>query len=431
MNAPARALCASLALSMALAPAAEAKRRRRGLFFDGEVQSVVFDSRALFAASRGRLGDTDKIKIWDLENKRLHLTLDAGAGNGRQTVAFSPDGRVVVSGLGRGVAIWNAVTGRVVRELAASPASGGAHAFNPLGNEVASQRGSDIVLWSVATGEELKKLARWGSDKIRAIAFHPEGRLLAVAGSAGFSGRVDVLDIVDGKLIRTFRESGAGFHSVVFSRDGRMLAAGGYRKSGDKKRPAVSLWRVRGWRPLKRLKLRKPGEMLAAAFSADGRLLASISSTGKGVDVWHVQTGKYFKNLPGVRAAEFGAAAFSPDDALLAAGGKSRVKFWTMDFVRARKRRGRRRKAVKMPRITPDTFRNVTEADWRRAREKTKAPAKLLGLLDKPEQMALMTAWESLDGITRRTLLQELPELAAPDRPAVLYMNIGVKGRRR
>jgi WD40 repeat protein len=106
------------------------------------------------------------------------------------------------------------------------------------------------------------------------IAASPEGRWLAVRGSAG----LQVHDTADGRLVLECPHITYGY-GLAFTPDGTWLAAtrfGGY--------PGIEFWSVPGWRP------RKPwtssiGPVKALAFSRDGRLAAAGGYGGQ-VAVW-------------------------------------------------------------------------------------------------------------------------------------------------
>jgi WD40 repeat protein/serine/threonine protein kinase len=160
------------------------------------------------------------------------------------------------------------------------------------------------------------------------LAFHPEGRLLAVPSS---NNSIQVVDASNGEIVWDLHsdEGGEGrVRSVAFSPpDGRFLVSG----SDDK---SVTLWDTTTGKPL--WTRRHGGPVQGVAFSPNGKRLASV---GRGINepgevkVWDAATGDLFHTFPG-QAAENPVVhvAFSPDSRWLAGGSGDNtdhtVKVW-------------------------------------------------------------------------------------------------------
>jgi WD40 repeat protein len=97
-------------------------------------------------------------------------------------------------------------------------------AFSPDGRLLASG-GDDgaVSLWDSATGEALRSL-QGHTDWVRSVAFSPDGRLLA---SGGDDWAVRLWDSATGEALRSLKEHTRWVISVAFSPDGRLLASGG------------------------------------------------------------------------------------------------------------------------------------------------------------------------------------------------------------
>jgi hypothetical protein len=101
-------------------------------------------------------------------------------------------------------------------------------AFSPDGVTLASTcRGQSLScrLWDLATGRPLLELK--GAEFAVALAFSPDGRLLALGNVPNFNSpsQVCVFDLEFGRGIRTYRGLVSQVAKVCFSRDGRLLAA--------------------------------------------------------------------------------------------------------------------------------------------------------------------------------------------------------------
>ena len=96
------------------------------------------------------------------------------------SVAFSPDGRLLASGsLDKTMRLWDPATGEHRRTLTGHTSGVHGVAFSPDGRLLAS--GSDdntVRLWDPATGEHQRTLTRH-INYAGGVAFSPDGRLLA------------------------------------------------------------------------------------------------------------------------------------------------------------------------------------------------------------------------------------------------------------
>jgi WD40 repeat protein len=105
-------------------------------------------------------------------------------------------------------------------------AAKGAVAFSPDGLLVASSSVGRTQIFEAVTGRSMRGLDRqFGDGDVHALAFSPDGRLLAV-GHGGPQGLVRLWEVLTGKEVTTFRCQGGAVTALAFSPNGRKIVSG-------------------------------------------------------------------------------------------------------------------------------------------------------------------------------------------------------------
>jgi hypothetical protein len=211
------------------------------------------------------------VKLWDITTKKCLASLQTGFKGDIHSAAFSPDGKLLATGLygGQDVVVWDVAARRPVRQLA----SGKTVQFSPDNTLLAASQGNIIRLWDVATWNTVANFTA-PTAEVHCFSFAPDGRTLAVGDSAG---TLRLWDVARKHEIASRRGHTSGIWTVAFSPDGRRLATGG----GDN---SVKLWDLAPLQEVASL-TGHDGQVYCVTFSPDGNTLVSTSADGS-VRLW-------------------------------------------------------------------------------------------------------------------------------------------------
>ncbi|MBI2929559.1 MAG: WD40 repeat domain-containing protein, partial [Verrucomicrobia bacterium] len=201
---------------------------------DKPIRTLAFSSDGLTLATAG---DDQKVHTWSAESGFAVDTLQGHAGAVRG-VSFLPTGPLA-SIADQTALIWNLAGDWTLERViasgdAASPISDrvNALAFSPDGTLLATgsgepSRGGEIKLWRIESGELAQELKNPHSDAVLALDFSPDGKSLASGAADKFA---KVFDLTTGKLAKNFEGHTHHVLGVSWQRNGRVLASAGADK---------------------------------------------------------------------------------------------------------------------------------------------------------------------------------------------------------
>ena len=335
----------------------------KGLFGDewgGNSASLSPDGRGLVSVDGQGL-----VSFVDFAARKLLSTEQAHRFHGR-AAAFSPDGRLAATAA-EDIVLWDAATRTKIVRLEHT-AEVWSLAFSPDGRWLVSGNADGAILvWDVAEREALANFnAHHGS--VRSVAFSPDGKRLATASE---DRSVIIWDLESGEKEAVLIGHNTRVTSVAFSPDGKFVASSDQwsktiywdlgkhaplwshsyrdpRGGGPESSYCVAISPNQRWLAFTRgvydttdghivLEfMRAPDnsdddQIYGAAFSPDGRWLASVAPVQHAISIWDTQTWLRRSRVK-LEGVFLNCVRFSPDGQELVTGDdQASVRLWRVD----------------------------------------------------------------------------------------------------
>jgi WD40 repeat protein len=271
------------------------------------VAAVAFSPDGKRLASGGFDG---RVRLWDMATS-TEVRPFPRHGRPVVAVAFSPDGTTLAAAGGNhSLRLCDVASGQRLRSLYGRGEGLCATAYSPDGTTLAAASSDGTIqLWDAATGRELHRLdGRGRGGRITALAFAGDARRFAVGHE---DNTVQLRDAITGEEVGRLRGHGDAVTAVAFSPDGRVLATAG-RDGG------VRLWAAAGCREWLRFPEK---DVWSLAFAPDGRLLACGGEQENAVALWEVASGQEVARFRGHQAGVT-SVAFAPEGRRVASGSQ-------------------------------------------------------------------------------------------------------------
>jgi WD40 repeat protein len=272
-----------------------------------KIRALVSTIRTVAVSPNGKrvaCGSSRGVAVYELDTGKALFEVGARGKRFEDTtvgIAFSPDGKFLVSGGGDidghandrppGVLeLREADTGKVIRELKGHKALVAGVAFSPDGKRVVSGSWDGTVkVWEADTGKEVLTL-KGHEGIVTAVAVSADGQRIVSGGGGVFTkpngnlvdhaaaaGEVKVWDAGTGKEVLDLKGQAKGVAAVAISPDGKRVAAGGRDQT-------ATVWDATSGRTVATLRGFKE-TVNAVTFSRDGERV--ITGDGNGfVKVW-------------------------------------------------------------------------------------------------------------------------------------------------
>lgn len=279
----------------------------------GTVETLAFSPDGELLISGG--GSMDgKIRVWNLKEGGDNIRTVKAHTNRVLTVAFAGDNETFASGSDDAMLnIWNRHKDEPSRIFLKPATNVMSLAISPNVQTLVSGGLDGIKFWDLRTRRPLKELLRY--QTIYSVAVSYDGRFLA---SGDKDGMIKIWDFYTADLVKTIKAHRGGVNVVVFTPDGEKLITGSYDSF-------IKIWDVKTGDLLKTL-AGHPSQVNGLAINPDGVTLASAGFDG--IRIWNLNSGELVGKFLG-HSDWVQSLAFSPDGELLASGGFDRlVKVW-------------------------------------------------------------------------------------------------------
>ena len=260
-------------------------------------------------------GEPQLLKLWDVETGEIRHTFE-----NINSFALSPDGRTLVTSNSRAKLIfWDLETGEKKRTVLWR--SGRDVIFNSDGTLIAAMSSYDptirryvptLVHWDIKGTKPLRETAFRVESFSSHVSSSPDGRWFAIAAQ----GSLEVVNTENGERLWRREQPFTLSGSIVFSPDGRFLAARQRTGTRDTRKYWVSVWETHSGIEYRRWS----SDLVASlAFHPNGNILALVKPYGE-IQLWDIHTGVMIRELRG-NQTRLRSLAFSPDGKILATGG--------------------------------------------------------------------------------------------------------------
>jgi|GEM_PF-2038949 len=290
----------------------ESRLRQDGYF--AESLAITPDSKLLVS------GLFNTISVWNLRSYRREEVV-TGHNYSVNSVAITPNGQIAISASDdHTLRLWDLQSGRPLRELPFHTKSVQAVAAMPNGTQALSaSMDENLILWDLKRSLPKKIIKGCTFSSRTQISISPDGQLAAVVRS---NGTLIVFNLRTGKELESLKSWMDYGSAVTFTPDGQKIIAtsgAGLDLIVLDIRSKETLQVLRG----------HFGWIHAVAVTSDGKTAISASDD-KSIIVWDLQTGNRINVLREHAKAVRGVAISQDGQRIVSASEDATVKVWNL-----------------------------------------------------------------------------------------------------
>jgi WD40 repeat protein len=242
-----------------------------------------------------------------------------------ESMAFSPDGKLLATGSFQELTLWDSEKGEVKQRVGAPAADKPsifadrvvAIAFSADGKYFATGGGAptedgEIKIFETAGAKLVTEIKNGHSDTVFAVAFSPDGKLLATGSADKF---VKVFEVPGGKFVKSFEGHTHHVMGVGWAPDGKKIASCGADNF-------VKVWDYEKGEKLR--DMQGHTKQVTQLFFVGKKPEFLTVSGDATVRLWNAENGGNLRQFPGATDFLYCVSA-SPDGAIVAAGGEEGI----------------------------------------------------------------------------------------------------------
>lgn len=296
-------------------------KQKRKYRSDNDVSTVAFspDGKQILSGENG-FGRNSYTHLWDRESGKKLKSFE-GDKHGYDKALFSPNGKYIFIGTGnkKGGSLIDRESGEILKFIKGEKDWEFMYtSFSPDSRFIAHNSENKMIIRNTQTLKIVNHKIL--EDEVRIISYSPDGKFI-VSGS--YKGKIYVWDSSTFDLVKVFHVTGTT-KDLSFSADGKFLLSAVYSKR-------VILWDFVSGKVIRKFEEFK-SNVRCAVLSSDGELAATGHVNGD-INIWYTKTGKPVRKIfSSYRRDDINDLEFSPDGkSLLSGSADDYIVLWSLE----------------------------------------------------------------------------------------------------